>query len=80
MLTKLIKFAIKFKIIDFHHPHIPFCNFQNSVSEKMLCCLTFVCVYIIRSFNEKFEANVVYFDLISILLVYSVLFYDKFDF
>ena len=45
MLIKVIKFAIKFKIFDFHYLHIPFCNFQNSVSEKMWCCLTFVCVY-----------------------------------
>ena len=47
MLIKVIKFTIKFKIFDFHYPHIPFCNFQNSVSEKIWCCLTFVCVYII---------------------------------
>ena len=46
MLIKVIKFTIKFKIFDFHYPHIPFCNFQNSVSKKMWCCLTFVCVYI----------------------------------
>ena len=41
--------SIKFKIFDFHYPHIPLCNFQKSVSEKMWCCLTFVCVSI---FNE----------------------------
>ena len=35
----------KLKIFDFYFPYIPFCNFQNSVSEKMWCCLTFVCVY-----------------------------------
>ena len=46
MLIKVIKFTIKFKIFDFHYPNIPFCNFQNSVSDKMWCCLTFVCVYI----------------------------------
>ena len=47
MLIKVIEFTIKFKIFDFHYPHILFCNFQNSVSEKMCCCLTFVCVYIL---------------------------------
>ena len=45
VLIKVIKLTIKFKIC-FQYPHIPFCNFQNSVSEKMWCCLTFVCVYI----------------------------------
>ena len=39
---------MKFKIFDFHYPDIPFCNFQNSVSEKIWCCLTYVCVYISR--------------------------------
>ena len=48
MLIKVIKFTIKFKIFDFHYPHIPFCNFQNSVSEKMWCCSTFICVYILN--------------------------------
>ena len=45
MLIKVIKFTIKLQIFDFHFPYIPFYNFQNSVSEKMWCCLTFVCVY-----------------------------------
>ena len=47
MLIKVIKFTIEFKIFDFFYPNIPFCNFQNSVSEKMWCCLTFVCVFIL---------------------------------
>ena len=46
---KEITFTIKFKIFDFHYPHISFCNFQNSVYEKMWCCLTFVCVYICKT-------------------------------
>ena len=46
MLIKVITFTIKFKIFDFNYPNIPFCNFQNSVSEKIWCCLTFVCIYI----------------------------------
>ena len=33
-------------MIDFHYPHIPFCDFQNSASEKIWSCLTFVCMYI----------------------------------
>ena len=45
MLIKVIKFTIKFKIFDFYYPHIPYCNFKNSVYEKMWCCLTSVCVY-----------------------------------
>ena len=57
MLIKVIKFAIKFKICDFHYPHIPICNFQNSVSEKMWCCLTFVCVYIYPTELQLNKAN-----------------------
>ena len=47
MLIKVIKFTLKYQILvfDFNYSHIPFCNFPNSVSEKLLCCLTFVCVY-----------------------------------
>ena len=44
--SKVIKFTIKFKIFDFHYPHILFCNFQNSVSEKNVVLLNFcLCVY-----------------------------------
>ena len=35
VLIKVIWFIIKFKIFDFHYPHIPFCNFQNSIFDKM---------------------------------------------
>ena len=53
VLKKVIKFTITFKIFDFHYPHILFCNFQNSGSEKMWCCLTFVCMYIL--WNTLYE-------------------------
>ena len=34
------------KIFDFHNPQSPFCNFQNSVSEKNVVLLNFyLCVY-----------------------------------
>ena len=34
-------------MFDFHYPHIPFCNFQNSVSEKNAVLLNFcLCVYV----------------------------------
>ena len=47
MLIKVIQFIIKLKIFYFHYPHIPFCNFQNSVSEKNVVLLNFsLCVYI----------------------------------
>ena len=67
MLIKIIKFTIKFKIFYFHYPHIPLCNFQNSVSEKMWCCLTFVCVYI--SFEEYVSK------VITHLVIYGELIY-----
>ena len=60
MFIKVIKFAIKFKIFDFHYPHIPFCNFQNRVSEKMWCCLTFVCVYISHFRRRYFRWRVLF--------------------
>ena len=38
--------SVYFKIFDFHYPHIPFCNFQNSISEKNVLLLNFcLCVY-----------------------------------
>ena len=55
---KSIKFTIKFKIFDVHYPHIPFCNFQNSVSEKMRCCLTFVCMYIRDRRERRLVSNI----------------------
>ena len=61
MLIKVIKFTIKFEIFDLHYPHFPFCNFQNSVSVKMRCCLTFVCVYILSLLFVFIFANNGYF-------------------
>ena len=84
MLIKVIRFAIKFKIFDFHYQHFPFCNFQNSVFEKMWCCLTFVCVYIFfeREYyrlNEKWElishlakAELDWFHLYAQSLIYFI--------
>ena len=60
MLIKVTKFTIKFKIFDFHYPHISFCNFQNSVSEKNVALLNF-CVYISFSeYNLFLEVNCIF--------------------
>ena len=64
MLIKVIKFTTKFKVFDFHYPNIPFCNFQNSVSEFELFVFYVTCndisvIYVTAQMCRRIEEEFV---------------------
>ena len=71
VLIKVIEFTIKFKVFDFHYQHMPFCNFQNSVSKNVVLLNFCLCVYmiiIIFPFHRRCSYMVL---VISVFLVQS---------